>query len=303
LETFWVELYLRASIFLILSEIFSNDSGIHVLNILNLEKKQHYQYSPLIILKMKVLILFLFLFLGGFSYSQETSTLEDFERELSKYPKDSIMAFARINILLAAIYIDSDPKGFHDEIELNLNYSFDLLKFYQKKYKIDEESFYWIGLSLFYLEDYRSAVVEFSKAIELNPNNLENYRMRGYCKNELKDFYGSERDFLKAISLSKPSYEHLEDLYAVRGGCLIDIFKFENGKEENVKIDLIDESMRCYDKAISLNSKEGFYHFQKGFLYGIKGDEKSACLSLSKAGELGYMRAYEMIEKHCTHKD
>lgn len=252
---------------------------------------------------MKSTLICLFIFSCSLTYCQENPSLADFEKEISKYSKDSLMKSATKNVMLAAIYIDSDPKEFHDEIELSLNYSIDVLKFYQKKFGEDEDSFYWIGLSFFYLGDYRSAVFEFSKAIEHDSNDIENYRMRGHCKNKLKDFYGAERDFFQAISLADKSYEDLDELYSMRGGCLIDIFKFEDGKSDNINYDRIDESLDCYNKAISLNNKEGFYHFQKGFLLGIKGDEVAACLSLSKAGELGYVRAYEMIERFCTNKD
>ena len=53
------------------------------------------------------------------------------------------------------------------------------------------------------LEDYRAAIEDYTKAIELNPNYSEAYRGRGWSKNELKDKKGARLDWAKAQELKK----------------------------------------------------------------------------------------------------
>jgi tetratricopeptide (TPR) repeat protein len=55
------------------------------------------------------------------------------------------------------------------------------------------------------LQDYRGAIVDFTKAIELNPNFAEVYFHRGMCKAILEDYRGAIVDFTKAIGLN-PNY-------------------------------------------------------------------------------------------------
>lgn len=242
--------------------------------------------------------MFLLLFISVFTFAQDITAKEDFEKELALISKDSLLSIAQNYIFYSAILIDEDYDKNEDEVELNLNLAIDILKFYQKKNGKDASSHFWIGLAIYYFNDFQSAIAEFNQAIELNPNNFKNFEMRGQCKKNLKDNYGAVADFSKAISLAPTTYTNLHMLYADKGGCLIDIAKFENNN-----LEIIEESLKCYDKAISLNDKNAFYHFQKGMILGAKGETKAACLSLSRAGELGYSISYDMIKKYCNPKN
>ena len=55
------------------------------------------------------------------------------------------------------------------------------------------------------LGDYRGAIADYSKAIELNPNDAEAYSSRGVAKHHLEDYRGAIADYSKAIELN-PNY-------------------------------------------------------------------------------------------------
>ncbi|MCL5992296.1 MAG: tetratricopeptide repeat protein, partial [Bacteroidetes bacterium] len=50
--------------------------------------------------------------------------------------------------------------------------------------------------------DYRGAIQDYNKALELNPNSDDAYNNRGVAKNELGDFRGAIQDFNKALELN-----------------------------------------------------------------------------------------------------
>ncbi len=63
------------------------------------------------------------------------------------------------------------------------------------------------------LQDYRGAVADYSKAIELNPVYSIAYFRRGSAKYELQDYIGAIADFTKVIELDLKN----SDAYSNRG--------------------------------------------------------------------------------------
>jgi len=61
-----------------------------------------------------------------------------------------------------------------------------------------------VGIKKFKAQNYKAALAEFNKAIELDTNNSKAYNNRGIIKNLLNDSAGSIADFNKAIAL-KPN--------------------------------------------------------------------------------------------------
>ena len=52
------------------------------------------------------------------------------------------------------------------------------------------------------LKDYKGAIADYTKVIELAPNNINSYYNRGTSKANLKDYKGAIADYTKAIELS-----------------------------------------------------------------------------------------------------
>jgi hypothetical protein len=56
-------------------------------------------------------------------------------------------------------------------------------------------------------------------------------------------------------------------------------------------------------KIIEINPKNVDAYFMRGILRIDFGDTKNGCLDLSKAGELGDLKAYEAIKEKCNQKN
>ena len=65
---------------------------------------------------------------------------------------------------------------------------------------------YWKG-------DYQGAVADYTKAIDINPQNSNAYSNRGAAKHDLKDYQGAIADWNKAIEINPQN----ADAYSNRG--------------------------------------------------------------------------------------
>ena len=61
------------------------------------------------------------------------------------------------------------------------------------------------AVSKFYLDNMEGAIVDYTKAIEIDPNYVPAYRDRAIAKGKLKDHSGVVEDFTRAIEID-PNY-------------------------------------------------------------------------------------------------
>lgn len=63
------------------------------------------------------------------------------------------------------------------------------------------------------LKDYNAAIIDYNKAIEIDPLDYTAYYNRGNSKGRLKDYYGSISDFTRAIELNTSSTSNNSGIY------------------------------------------------------------------------------------------
>jgi len=130
--------------------------------------------------------------------------------------------------------------------------------------------------------NYTGAIAYFNKAINLFPKSWQGYDGRGKAKYYLEDFRSAISDLNKAISFSPKIMS-----YYFRGHARFRL-KDYNG------------ALRDYNIVIMNAPKFAEAYFFRATAKGELGQKEAACLDLSKAGELGYTRAYEAIRKACN---
>jgi tetratricopeptide (TPR) repeat protein len=115
-----------------------------------------------------------------------------------------------------------------------------------------EKSHFDRGLAFFYSENYEEAIIEFSKAIDLNPMFAETYYNRGltYRKLPLYDNDKALDDYSKAIDLN-PMFA---EAYYNRGVIYNELTNY-------------DKALDDYSKAIGLNPMDAKAYYNRGLIY------------------------------------
>jgi len=129
------------------------------------------------------------------------------------------------------------------------------------------------------------AVIHFSTAIKINPNDPNSWYSRAIIKDELHTWKAARRDYDKAIELAPDFVDAIVNRAAN---------KDEAGD--------YDEAIEDYSKAIELNSQNEMAYYNRGNSKFNKNDNKGACEDWNMAKELGAKYAEERINEHCKQK-
>ncbi|MES2284694.1 MAG: hypothetical protein V4547_03325 [Bacteroidota bacterium] len=150
-------------------------------------------------------------------------------------------------------------------------------------------------------QDYQGAVVDYTKAIgitsmfhineDVELNSLSN---RGYSKFKLQDYTGAIPDFSKVIEMGPELAQYQYGIsYYFRGLSKLNLQDY-NGTIAD--FNMIIEMDPKYSRGVL---KEEVYYY-RGFTKLKLNQKDNACLDLSKAGEMGYGQAYELIKQYCN---
>jgi len=126
--------------------------------------------------------------------------------------------------------------------------------------------------------------VDYSKAIELDPNNAKDknfsanaqikrtraYFNRGEVKIDLKDYDGAIADYTKAIELNPNNAN-----------------TFINRAIGKVGLKDYDGAIADYTKAIELNPNDAIAYYSRGYIKSFWGLDSEACQDIRKAQKLG----------------
>ena len=135
-------------------------------------------------------------------------------------------------------------------------------------------------------DDRHGAMKDYNTALEKNPKFADAFFARGNVKMKLQDYYGAIADFTSCISLNENNIEAY----------------FNRGKAKQF-LQAYEDAINDCSKIIQINPKNVDAYFMRGILRIEFGDMKNGCLDLSKAGELGDLKAYETIKEKCNQKN
>ncbi len=132
------------------------------------------------------------------------------------------------------------------------------------------------------LQDYLGAILDYNIIIENNPKWTECYISRGNNKRELKDYRGAISDYNKAIVIEPKN----ASAYFYRGYAKYYLNDFKGA--------IID-----YTISIKFEPKNAATYYNRGLAKFKLKQKNNGCIDMSKAGELGYEKAYEAIREYC----
>ncbi|MEM9981938.1 MAG: tetratricopeptide repeat protein [Bacteroidota bacterium] len=129
----------------------------------------------------------------------------------------------------------------------------------------------------------KQALLDYDKAIALNPQFTDAYNNRGEIKRKLqKDYEGAIKDYSKAIQLD---------------GKVAGIY-FNRGLAE-VAFKQHDEALADFTKTIELAPTVADAYYNRAALYWAQGYKGKACQDWAKAYELGKENSADFVKKYC----
>ena len=172
----------------------------------------------------------------------------------------------------------------------------------------------YVRMERLYLKE---AIEDYTKAIELNPNEqYKDYLERGKAKYLIRDFDSSKKDFNTSIEIEPNSLELLfslsnfyneqenykEAITYLNKVLAIDntnIQAFLNRGFSNNGLKKYDEAILDLNKYIAVDPNFGYSYILRGYAKNQLGLTKEACNDFNKAKELGDEGAEEYIEDYC----
>ncbi len=130
------------------------------------------------------------------------------------------------------------------------------------------------GKAYYNKQDYDHAAAEFTRALELVPDQAEYWRWRGWCYNWQGDHDRAIADYTRAIQLDPIRADYY----------------LERGISHHLKGDY-DRAIAHYTRAIELNPNKADYYRQRGLSYHAKGDYDRAIADHSQAIQLDPKKA------------
>jgi tetratricopeptide (TPR) repeat protein len=131
--------------------------------------------------------------------------------------------------------------------------------------------------------DLDGAIADFTKAIEIDENHVSAYTNRGLARSSKQDWEGAMADFNTAIDI-QPNYAAA---YNYRG--------LAYSRERKLDLAFADFNT-CLE--LMPNHAEALYN--RGVLHLQMNHRRSACEDLKRAADLGFQRAYGMIDQYCN---
>jgi tetratricopeptide (TPR) repeat protein len=191
----------------------------------------------------------------------------------------SSMAFSQSAKDLTQVGRELYEKNEFMEAILNLN----------KAIKVDPNyspAYYLRGNIKDNFDDRHGAMKDYNIAVEKNPKFADAFFARGNVKMKLQDYYGAIADYSAAILIN----ENYIEAYFNRGKAKQFLLAYEDAINDCTKI-------------IEINAANIDAYYMRGILRINFGDMQNGCLDLSKAGELGDHKAYEVIKEKCNQKN
>ena len=207
--------------------------------------------------------------------------INDFDKAIEIDPKNELFYVSRGGIKYFSDLKKEGCEDFQKAKELGFSDSQILINKFCNYHKTAKEYFESAILKE-RNKDYKGALANYNKAIEINPKLILAYNNRGNVKSDLKDYKGAISDFNKALVINPK-----------------DVFSYSNRGLAKAKIKDYKGAISDFTKAISLDSKDIISYMGRGVTLQMAGKKKQACSDWSKARELGYEKAYLFIKKYC----
>lgn len=168
---------------------------------------------------------------------------------------------------------------------------------WQKREQIRAEVYYQKGTDKYKANNYKNAIVDFNKTIELNPGHVRAHRKRAHVKYQLEDYAGAIEDYTYAIKLNPED----AGLYSNRGGVKFKLAESKRNGGDTEKVQsLYQAAIDDCTHAIKIDPENAEAYNNRGFANATLGDiasergESEKAQRLYQAGCTDYSKSIEL---------
>jgi tetratricopeptide (TPR) repeat protein len=131
--------------------------------------------------------------------------------------------------------------------------------------------------------DYKGALTDYNRAVELEKNDPEIFLNRGSVREKLNDWRGAYADYSRAIDL-KPDFTKA---WLNRGNLLVGQLQF-------------DAAIEDYTVALTYQPDYAAAFFNRAIASYRAGNKSNACSDVKKAWQLGFKVEEKMVKQFCA---
>jgi tetratricopeptide (TPR) repeat protein len=166
------------------------------------------------------------------------------------------------------------------------------------------------GMDFYLVQDFGEAIEDFTQSVLLDDTFFPSYFMRALVRFKQQEYKNAEQEMTAESGLAVTTEEKKKEEQGVKDYDLIknDLdrvialapdFVYAYYNRGNVLSQLKDyrAAIVDYDKAISLSPDFAEAYFNRGLTHIFLGNNKQGVADLSKAGELGVVKAYNVIKR------
>lgn len=195
-------------------------------------------------------------------------------------------------ILRMAINVTSNPGRLNDEDAIARHFSsIDYYNSYIATHSPRAIDYIGRAMDLITVRNYPAAIEDLNRAIALTPDNPVAYALRAQAK------YHNSTDADDAMSRASVLGSVIDDYdMAVKLSPRSAPLWFNKGNLHYQQNDYTS-AIAAYTRAIELKANMGEAYYNRGYVYMKMGNTTAGVADLGKAGELGVVKAYNLIKR------
>jgi len=198
----------------------------------------------------------------------------------------TLMAFIKENFKLRTCSLDLSEKNINaKKFRACLDYHIGTCKAPCVNLQTEEEYDQTIKQIKNILKDFEGAILDYTKAIQLDSSIAAAYYNRGYTQINKSDYTAGIKDMDTTLHWDSTYLK----AYNVRGDAKAQTKDYSG-------------AIKDYNKIVEMNPSDAVTYFNRAFCEIQIGQAEKACLDLTKAKKLGMTKATEVIQKYCNQK-
>lgn len=196
------------------------------------------------------------------------------------------------------LQVTNREPSIQDDEQINRHFaSIDYYTSYLSTHSPRAVDYFGRGMDYFTLRNYRAAVEDFTRALELTPDFALARFMRGVSRYRENQSSKGDASTTEPRMLRLRNEEIMADFDAAIAASPDMALAIYNKGVVLLDMEAWSDAIACFDKAVEINPRLGEAFYNRGFAYLKTGHRTEGISDLSHAGELGIVASYMLLKR------